>query len=161
MDIQKKGLIEKIINILLNVFICIFTAILLISLYNNLQVRLFGKDYSDFFGYSVFEVQTGSMTPEINPGDWIIVKASKNIELKDIITYSQDGEFITHRVIGKTGGTYVTKGDANNSKDDPIDEKQVVGKVAKILPNFGIFKKTIFNPIVLVAIIITILIFNK
>lgn len=160
MEIQKKGIIEKIINIFLNVFIFIFAGILLISLYNNLQVKLFGKDYSDFFGYSVFEVQTGSMAPAINPGDWIIVKSSKNIELKDIITYSQDGEYITHRVIGKTGGTYVTKGDANNSKDDPIDEKQIVGKVAKILPNFGIFKKTIFNPIVLVAIIITILIFN-
>ena len=80
MEIQKKGIIEKIINILLNVFIFIFAGILLISLYNNLQVKLFGKDYSDFFGYSVFEVQTGSMSPEINAGDWIIVKASKNIK---------------------------------------------------------------------------------
>lgn len=158
MMIQKKGITEKIINILLNVFIFLFGIILLISLYNNLQVKLFGKDYSDFFGYSVFEVQTGSMAPKINPGDWIIVKSSQNIELDDIITYNQDGEYITHRVIGAYNSTYITKGDANNSKDDPIDKKQIVGKVVKILPNFGIFKKTIFNPIVLAAIIITILI---
>ena len=160
MEIQKKGLIEKIVNILLNVLICIFGVILLISVYNNLQVKVFGKDYSDFFGYSVFEVQTGSMSPEINPGDWIIVKTSKNIQLKDVVTYKQDGEFITHRVIGAYNGTYVTKGDANNSKDEPIDESQIVGKVVKILANFGILKKTIFNPVVLAAIIITIFICN-
>jgi len=160
MDMKQKGLIEKVINILLNVFIGLFGIILLISLYNNIQVRLFGKEYSDFFGYSVFEVQTGSMTPEINPGDWIIVKSTQNIELDDIITYKQDGEYITHRVIGAYNGTYVTKGDANNSKDEPIDKKQVVGKLTNILSNFGIFKKTIFNPIVLAAIIITILICN-
>ena len=125
-----------------------------------MQVKLFGKDYSDFFGYSVFEVQTGSMNPEINPGDWIIVKASDDINLKDIITYKNNGEYITHRVIGTYNKTYVTKGDANNSKDEPIDAKQVVGKVIKILPTFGILKKTIFNPIVLVSLIITILICN-
>ena len=160
MEIQKKGIFEKIINVVLNIFITIFSIILLISIYNNIQVKLFNKDYSDFFGYSIFEVQTGSMADAINAGDWIIVKTSTNIKLDDIVTFKQDGEFITHRVIGVYNNTYVTKGDANNSKDDPIDEKQIVGKVVKILPTFGIFKKTIFNPIVLAAIIVTILICN-
>ena len=160
MNSQNKKLSEKIINILLNILIFMFSIILLISLYNNLQVKVFKKDYSDFFGFSIFEVQTGSMKPEINPGDWIIVKSAKEIKLKDIITYKKDGEFITHRVIGTYNSTYVTKGDANNSKDEPIDSKQIVGKVVKILPTFGILKKTIFNPIVLVSIIITILVCN-
>ena len=84
MGLEKKGKIEKIVNVILNIFIGIFSVILLISLYNNVQVKLFGKDYSDFFGYSIFEVQTGSMQPEINPGDWIIVKSSQNIKLKDV-----------------------------------------------------------------------------
>lgn len=156
-NISKK---ENIINIILNCLIFIFGLILLISIYNNVQVSIFKKDYSDFFGYSVFEVQTGSMVPEINPGDWIIVKATNNIKVDDIITYKYDGEFITHRVIGVYNNTYVTKGDANNSKDDPIDSKQVIGEVVKILPSFGIIKKTILNPYVLVALISTILICN-
>ena len=160
MGIQNKKIYEKILNIILNALILIFSIILLISLYNNLQVKFLKKDYSDFFGYSIFEVQTGSMKPEIKPGDWIVVKSTDEVNLKDIITYKKDGEFITHRVIGTYNSTYVTKGDANNSKDDPIDSKQVVGKVIKILPTFGILKKTIFNPIVLVSIIITILICN-
>ena len=160
MEIKKKKISEKLINIILNIFIVIFGIILLFSIYNKVQVSIFGKDYSDFFGYTIFEVQTGSMKPEINPGDWILVKSSKNVKLDDIITYKQDGEFITHRVIGVYNDTYVTKGDANNSKDDPIDKKQIVGEVIKILPNYGILKKTILNPFVLAAIIITILISN-
>ena len=125
-----------------------------------MQVKVFGKDYSDFFGYSIFEVQTGSMKDAINPGDWIIVKSSSNIKLNDVITYKQGEDFITHRVIGVYNDTLVTKGDANNTKDDPIDKKQIVGKVVKVIPHFGILKKTIFNPAVLVAIILTILIIN-
>lgn len=160
MKLRKKVNKEQIVNTILNIFIAVFGLILVFSIYNKIQVSFFGKDYSDFFGYSVFEVQTGSMKPEINPGDWIIVKSTKNVKLNDVITYKENGDFITHRVIGKSGGTYITKGDANPSKDDPIDEKQVVGIVVKTLPAFGFFKKTIFNPIVLVSIIITILIFN-
>ena len=82
-----KVITEKIINVILNSLIFVFGIILLISIYNNLQVKVFGKDYSDFFGYSIFEVQTGSMKDAINPGDWIIVKSASNIKLNDVITY--------------------------------------------------------------------------
>lgn len=154
--VNKGKILEKVANIGLNILIFIFGIVLLISIYNNIQVKLLGNDYSSFFGYSVFEVQTGSMGEAVEPGDWIVVKYSKNIKLDDIITFKQDGEFITHRVIEAYQGTYVTKGDANDAKDEPITQEQIVGKVVKVLPAFGIFKKTIFNPYVLVAIIITV-----
>ncbi len=151
----KKGLIEKFVNILLDIFIFLFGIILLISIYNNIQVKILKNPYSSFFGYSVFEVQTGSMADTINAGDWIVVKYEKNIHLDDIVTYEEDGEFITHRVIESYKGTYVTKGDANNAKDDPISQEQIVGKVVKILSHFGILRLTLFNPVVLIALIIT------
>ena len=157
---KSKSRFEKIINCLLNALIFIFGIILLISIYTGIQTKLLGKDHADFFGYSLFEVQTGSMADAINPGDWIIVKNSNNIKLNDVVTYRYNGEFITHRVIESYKGTYVTQGDANNSKDDPINQDQIVGKVVKVLAGFGIFKKTIFNPAVLVALIATILLFN-
>lgn len=152
---EKKGLAESAINIILNILITIFGLILLITIYNNIQTKIFKNSYSSFFGYSVFEVQTGSMADTINPGDWIIVKYQRAINLKDIITYEQDGNFVTHRVVEVYKETLVTKGDFNNTKDDPISRKQVVGKVVKILPNFGIVRKTLFNPFVLLTIIIT------
>ena len=161
MELQKKGLLQQILNITLNVFIVFFSVILLITIYNTIQTKILKKSYSDFFGYSVFEVQTGSMADAINAGDWIIVKKQKNFNLNDVVTYKLNGEFITHRIIESYNGTFVTKGDANNTKDDPIDESQIIGRVVKVLSNFGILKKTIFNPIVILVIIINIFIITK
>ena len=155
MKFKKRGIYEKIVNMILDILIVIFGIFLLISIYNNVQVKILGNEYSSFFGYSTFEVQTGSMADTINPGDWIVVKITKNIKLDDIITYSQKGDFITHRVVESYKDSYITKGDANNSKDDAINKEQVVGKVVKILPGFGIIRKTFFNPLVLITLIFT------
>jgi len=152
---RKNNFIAKLINIILNILIGIFGVILLITIYNSIQTKILKNSYSSFFGYSVFEVQTGSMSDTINAGDWIIVKYQRSINLDDIITYEKNGEFITHRVVEVYKETYVTKGDSNNTKDDPINKEQVVGKVVKILPAFGILRLTIFNPAVLITLIIT------
>ena len=161
MELQKKGLLEQVLSVIMNVFIVFFGIILLITIYNSIQTKVLKKSYADFFGYSVFEVQTGSMEDTINPGDWIIVKKQKKFNLNDIVTYKQNNDFITHRIIESYNGTFVTKGDANNTKDDPIDETQIVGKVVKILANFGILKKTIFNPIVILVVIANIFIITR
>jgi len=151
----KKSLLERMVNIILNILIVIFGVILLITIYNNIQTKVLKNSYSSFFGYSLFEVQTGSMADAINAGDWIIVKYQRSINLGDIVTYKHNGEFITHRVVEVYKETFVTKGDFNNAKDKPISREQVVGKVVKILPNFGIFRKTVFNPVILITFIIT------
>lgn len=153
--IKNKKIIEKIINLLLNFFIAILSIILLVITYTGVQVKLLGQDYSNFFGYTMFEVQTNSMKDAISAGDWIVVKLNSKIALKDIITYKLGNEYITHRVVEIHDKTYVTRGDANNDKDKPIDKKQVVGKVEKIFSGFGIFRKTILNPAVLIIMIIS------
>lgn len=146
---------KKIVNIILDILIVILAIILLITIYNNIQIKILGNDYASFFGNTVFEVQTGSMEPEISAGDWIIVKYEKNIQLNDIVTFEHKGQYITHRVIEAYNGTYVTKGDANSAKDAPISKDKIIGKVTKVLPHFGLLRKTIFNPIVLMFLIIT------
>ena len=157
---NKKTIISKFTNVILNILIGIFSVILVISIYMGFQIKILKNDYSNFFGYTFFETQTGSMRDEINPGDWIVVKITKDVEIKDVVTYKQDDDFITHRIIEAYKGTYVTKGDANNTKDEPIDESQIIGKVVKVLPNFGIIRKTIFNQEVILALIIVIFAFN-
>lgn len=152
---DKNALWQRVINIFLNLLIGIFGIFLLISIYNNIQIHALGNDYSSFFGYSMFEVQTGSMSPTIKAGDMILVKNVPEIKVDDVITYKEDGEFITHRVKEAYSETYITQGDANNSKDDPITKEQVVGKVVKVLPGFGIIRSTLFNPFVLLALVIT------
>lgn len=160
MKTTNKVITEKIVNFLLNILLVIFGFVLLISIYTGVQTRVLKKEYSDFFGYSIFEVQTGSMAKTINAGDWILVKLTDDVGLNDIVTYKYGEEFITHRIIEVYNGTYVTKGDANSSKDKPISSDQIIGKVVKTVGGFGILRKTIFSPSVLIAIIVTLFLFS-
>lgn len=82
------------------------------------------------FGLRIYQVKTGSMQPNINVGDMVLVRKSFNYKKGDIITYKNKNEFITHRIVGYSNDRYVTKGDANNTNDIyPVKKKDVVGKV--------------------------------
>ena len=79
------------------------------------------------FGYRTMTMLTGSMAPQINPGDVTVVTPVPSAQVRTgmIISYHipvQDHRVVTHRVIGVTAGpngsiTVQTKGDANNGKD--------------------------------------------
>ena len=157
---KNNKLFSKVIDYTLNVLIVLFAIFLLISMYTFFQVKVLGNKYSDFFGFSLFEVQTGSMHGTIEAGDWIVVNSHSDVKVGDIVTYKHGNDFVTHRIIESYKGTYVTKGDANNAKDDPIDQSQIIGKVVKTFHGFGILRKTIFNPIVILFLIITLYLFN-
>jgi len=96
-------------------------------------------------GFTPTIIASGSMQPTLNVGDIAIVASTpaKAIKIGDIIQYrtSQTEEPTIHRVIEKyeTGGLtwFITQGDANNAPDDPINEKQVTGKVISIIPKLG------------------------
>ncbi|MEM2568088.1 MAG: signal peptidase I [Candidatus Bathyarchaeia archaeon] len=96
-------------------------------------------------GFTPTIIASGSMTPTLNVGDIAIVAATpaKAIRIGDIIQYyTASGEPPTiHRVIDKyeSGGLtwFITKGDANNAPDNPINERQVAGKVIFTIPKLG------------------------
>ena len=112
--------------------ILIFSIILLISIYTWIQAKVLRNKYTDFFGYSFFEVQTNSMAETINAGDWIIVKLTKRVKLNDVITYELGDDYVTHRIVEVRNGTYITSGDNNNTEDDaPVNREQIVGKGVK------------------------------
>lgn len=146
------------VNKILNFITTIIIILLFISVVASFQTTFFGKKYNSFFGYALFEIKTASMAGEMEIGDWILVKVTNDVELNDIITFEQDGSFITHRIIEQYKDTYVTKGDSNNAKDTPITKEQIIGKLVKVMPRFGIIKKTFFNHKVLIVLIITIIV---
>lgn len=155
------SLLERFVNFVLNILIFIFGVIILILVYANFQTKILGNNYNDFFGYSFFEVQTGSMADTINPGDLVIVKLTDNIKLNDVVTFRLGSDYITHRVMQiLPDGSYVTKGDANNAYDEPVNKNQIIGKVVKIIPGVGIIRKTILEPSVIITILITIWLFT-
>lgn len=99
---------------------------------------------SGLFGFQPSVVASGSMTPSLQVGDMAVVVQTKpeNIQVGDVIQYRGQTEPVIHRVIDKytQGGTtfFITKGDANNAQDPaPVNEKQVVGKTAFVIPKLG------------------------
>ena len=52
------------------------------------------------------------------------------------------------------------KGDHNDVVDKPITRSQVIGKIVKVFPKLGIWKKVLTDPKILFAIFITMLLFD-
>ncbi len=78
-----------------------------------------------------------SMETAISRGDVIIVRKAKAYRVGDVLTYEDDGAYVTHRLVEIRGDTYITQGDNNDSKDSPFSRDKVVGRVVFVLPKVG------------------------
>lgn len=148
---------EKIANIILNLIIVLIAFIVLIVGYNYIQLQILNKDYCDIFGYTAFEVSTGSMAETLNIYDVILVEITKDVKVDDIITFKQDDDLITHRVMEINGEKLVTKGDANNTEDEEITKDAIIGKVISVYPKVGVWAKVFSEPNVLISVFITLI----
>lgn len=152
--------INKIFQILIDVLVFIIAILILFLLYNFISLKFFNNNYTNAFGFTMFEVASGSMQPSINQKDLIIVKITDKIKSKDVITYKLDDDFITHRIIRIDGDTIFTKGDANTSEDYQVSRKDLIGKVVCVVPKFGIIKEIFFTPKIIISTIIFLILFS-
>jgi signal peptidase len=105
-------------------------------------------------GGASLTVLTGSMEPTFSPGDVIVVRGidaadvCAEVGVGQIVTFypqPNDPALISHRVIGKTIGTYddgtscrlITQGDANSAVDAPVSPQQVRGTFLYGVPKLG------------------------
>lgn len=152
-----KNAVRWIVNILTGFLLII----LVMVIYGKCVLMFTDNKYPNYFGYTFFEVASGSMEPTLYINDVIIIKITDdNLKKNDIIAFNNEGTIITHRIVFIDGNMLTVKGDNNNTIDVPIDKKQVIGKVVKILPKFGIWKKIITEPKILGLIFITLLLFD-
>ena len=89
--------------------------------------------------FSAQAVLSGSMEPAIKTGGLIFTdKKQKKPEPGDVIMYRLRDSLVTHRVIRKENGLYVTRGDANE-KEDPyfVHPDQIEGTVVFSIPFLG------------------------
>ena len=113
---------KKIIKI---IFVIIFIFILL-----NCYLKKEKSPLENNLPISIFQIQSGSMMPEINEKEIVVLWRCKHYKENDIITYQINNYFITHRIIEKTQQGYITKGDFNNTEDEQIvTQEQIKGKV--------------------------------
>lgn len=139
---EKKLIIKRLLKI---VYVPIIAGIILITILAGYKKCVKHENNISILGFRQYVVATGSMEPEYNIGDVIIIreKPEEEIKIGDIINYTSENgiDTITHRVVDiiqKDGQTYYkTKGDNNNSVDpELVNYSQVKGilvfKISKL-----------------------------
>ena len=133
----------------------IITMIIILLVYSFFVLNILKKDYVNFFGYTFFITESGSMHGTIEVNDFIVVKVDSKYKVNDIITYkNSDGLTITHRVVSIDGDNVITKGDVNPEKDDPISKKRVIGKVVNIINPTALIQLVCFVIIIFILLIL-------
>ena len=113
----------------------------------------------NLLGFSFLIVTTGSMEPEINAGELIMIKKSNEYKIGDIITFiDQDNFLITHRIIESNENLIITKGDNNDLEDEPILFNNIKGKVIFHSKILGIFIFYLLKPLIFIYIIYVLII---
>lgn len=131
----------------------ILGAILGFNIYMANANSLVGNQMPTPFGYGAAVVLSGSMEPEFSKGDLIVVKEADSFKVDDIVVFQDTGDLIVHRIIEKDGDTVVTKGDANDTADEPINVSVIKGKVLFHIPYVGTVVSFIKTPVGTICII--------
>ena len=162
---------NKILKIIGNILYAIIFIIVLFILIIAILQRTTNNEIT-LFGYRIFVVATGSMTPKYEVGDVLVSKEvdPATIQVGDDIVYKgKEGSFkdkiVTHQVImiEKENENYriQTKGIANTKEDPEITQNEVIGKVIykmgvlsllqRAMSNNYVFYFVVFVPIVLLT----------
>ena len=147
-------------RIIVDILLFITSFAIIFSLYGFYQLKIQNKKFFNIFGYTAFNVVTGSMSPTLEIGDVIVVKVGNDIIKDDIITYYKDDNFITHRAVEVNGDNIIARGDANNGSDSPITKDMIVGKVVKVFRKAGSIIDILLTPKIFISIVITLFLFS-
>jgi len=87
--------------------------------------------------YPIAAITSSSMWPILKQGDIVLIKGvygKENVEVGDIVVYNNSEEsqdsvnFTIHRIVQKEEDSFITKGDANNTEDIPVEYDKLIGK---------------------------------
>ena len=102
---------------------------------------------SGLFKVFSLAIGSGSMEPNINKGDAVIIEKLteediENLKVDDIIVYSKDQKVVVHRILSisyENGGMiFQTKGDNNSDSDNyKVEKREVKGLVRLKIPYIG------------------------
>jgi signal peptidase I len=120
-------------------------------------------------GHPVMSVLSGSMAPAIDTGDLVVdnkltAAQATDLHIGQIISFraaAGSSEIFTHRIAGVEalpGGVvaYVTKGDANDSRDGPLAAStNVIGLYHSRIPYGGYVLNALHRPLVLGLLVLS------
>lgn len=124
-----------------NIIIFILAFILTLTL----AVRLFGIE--------TFVVLSDSMYPSMRKNDLVYVHKLNNLSeedlnVGDIIAFNKSGKLVIHRIVELNETSLVTKGDNNDTNDNPISYTDVYGKHIFSVYQVGLLLEPMFMIII-------------
>ena len=99
------------------------------------------------FGYGMSVVLSGSMESRLSVDDLVIIKATDNYKVNDIVLFQDGNSLVIHRIIEIDGDTVTTKGDANNTADEPINKSQIKGVLVYDIAGLGAMVNILKQPV--------------
>jgi signal peptidase I len=152
--------IKRVLSVTMGVILAV---VAVIAIFLAVSTHFSPKGQVAVLGHPVMSVLSGSMAPTINTGDMVIDNKvtpaqAANLHVGQIISFragAGSSVIFTHRIaavvtIPGGGVGYVTKGDANDSRDGPITPPSyVVGTYQSRIPNGGYILNDLHQPIVL------------
>ena len=105
------------------------------------------------FGYGMSVVLSGSMESRLSVDDLVIIKATDNYKVNDIVLFQDGNSLVIHRIIEIDGDTVTTKGDANNTADEPINKSQIKGVLVYDIAGFGAVVNILKQPVFVILIL--------
>ena len=135
------------------VLLVLVAAIVGINVYTLNAASLAGDAVPMPFGVGAAVVLSGSMEPELSEGDLLFIAERESYGVGDVVVF-QDGRMaVTHCIVSIDGETAVTRGDANNADDQPINVSQIKGEVVAAIPLVGFVVNAVKTPVGTLGII--------
>ncbi len=141
---------KKIWTIFSTVLTVCLVLILLFNITCYVKREKFGDPCPTVFGLGAAVVVSGSMSPDIQIDDLVLIWVQDEYDVEDVVTYRGEGKPVTHEVIEKRVDEngdiwYTTKGTANNVDDGEIAADRIVGRVILVVPQFGAVQRFLLS----------------
>ncbi|MGM9641035.1 MAG: signal peptidase I [Faecousia sp.] len=145
-------LVGRTISIVLTFLLA---TLLICNLYLIAAKAITGKPQPTIFGYSMAVVVSGSMSGSIEIDDMVVAHRQESYVPGDIIVFESGSSVVTHRIVDRSDGGYITKGDANNAADlDPVPEERVIGRVVLVVPKIGLLIAYLRTPLGMASLVL-------
>ena len=108
------------------------------------------------FGFGTSVVLTGSMEPTLSANDLVVIRSADACSAGDIVVYQSGDSLVIHRVVRVEDEYVVTKGDANNTEDDPVPLSAVKGRMLFAVPFLGVPVRLLQSPLGSILMIVLI-----
>jgi signal peptidase len=110
--------------------------------------KIKGQAVPMIFGKGCAVVMTGSMEPNIPIDALIFIDETDNYQVGDVVVINKTGyNPVVHRIVSIENDEVITKGDANNTVDEPVTLSNLNGKVIGYIPYVGLVINYIKTPL--------------